>query len=292
MRTYQTALEEANMNDLSTDLAPPPKLPMVVHGEMDTMKQQALTLIKGGLLPDALKGKPDAVLTVMLWGRELGISPVRAVNTIHVIEGRPSISANLMLTLVRERIPGVQLLVVEATAERNTIKHRRSQADDWQLSTYTIEEAKAAGLVKPTSTGKPSTWMKFPADMLFNRNSARVCRWSYSDALCGVIYTPEELEDIKPMSAERSDLVASRVVSPAAPTTPKADPVQPVDGDKVNEDAMLDLVAAMMDAQEEQELSGIHDRFAEFHKGSPATVAAAFDAYHKQLQRLGRKGVE
>ena len=237
--------------------------------KVEALKAQAEVLIKGGLLPTALQGKPAAVMTTMLYGAELGISPIRAVNSIHVIEGRPSISANLMLTLVRERIPSFQLEVMEAGPTISKVRHRRSREDDWQVASYTIEEAKLAGL-----TGK-AIYQKHPAEMLFARNTSRLCRWGYSDVLAGMVHTPEELEE-----AALRDVTAKLA-------GPKADPIKPVENDSVNEDAVMDLVATFTTLKTEQELSKAHDAFAEAHKASPATVAEAFDAYQNALKRIG-----
>lgn len=251
---------------------------------IERLKAQTLLLVKGNLLPEALLGKPEAVMTILLYGHELGISPVRAINAIHVIEGRPSISANLMLTLVRERIPSFQLEVVEASPKVSTIRHRRTREDDWQTSSYTIEEATMADLVKPTKNGNKSTWLKHPTDMLFARNVSRICRWNYSDVLAGMVHTPEELEE-----AALRDVEARFNASEKA--APVADPIRPVEGDTVNEDAVQALVDAMLEAPHEQAISAAHDAFAESHKASPATVGAAFDAYQNELKRRKASGV-
>lgn len=263
----------------------PAALAILKDPTIERLKAQTILLVKGNLLPDALKGKAEAVMTVLLYGHELGISPVRAINAIHVIEGRPSISANLMLTLVRERIPGFQLEVVEASPTVNTIRHRRHKDDDWQTSTYTIDEANMADLVKPTKNGNKSNWLKHPTDMLFARNVSRVCRWNYSDVLAGMVHTPEELEE----AALRD--VSARFAA-AEKAAPAPDPVQAVEGDKVDDDAVLDLVARMMETKDEQAVGAEHDAFAEACKASPLTVGAAFDAYQNELKRRKAGGAQ
>jgi hypothetical protein len=132
---------------------------------------------------------PEAVAVTALKGRELGIPPMMALSHIHVIEGRPTASAELMRSLVQRA--GHYLAIVEQTPQRATANARRK---DWPDSvptatvTYTREEADEAGLL-----GK-SNWKKHPVDMLVARVTSRICRQLFADCLMGASYTPDELE--------------------------------------------------------------------------------------------------
>ena len=47
-------------------------------------------------VPKGLRGKPAAVLACMLTGQEMGIGPMQALTHIHVVDGRPTQSAELI----------------------------------------------------------------------------------------------------------------------------------------------------------------------------------------------------
>lgn len=242
-------------------------------------KEQAMTLLKSGLLPAKFNGKPEAVVITMLYGKELGLAPMQAVKEIHVINNVPSISANLMLTLVRQRLAGFQLEVMEASPKISKIRHRRTKADEWQISTYTIEEAATAKLL-----GKDN-WKNHPADMLFARNVSRVCRWNYSDVLAGFVHTPEELEGV----VGRVEAATDERLKGEIHDEKKPDPLaaKARENDSVDEEAIIDLVGTFLEPDvTESDLERLHNNFADKHKDSPATVGAAYDAYHNQLRRL------
>ena len=133
----------------------------------------------------------QAAVKVMA-GRELGIPPVAAMMGIHVIKNRVSLSAQLML----------------ACAKRAGYRWDKHEADGWceldwydakdnllGKSKFSIEEARAAGIVTPGST-----WTKYPKNMLFWRAAAIGVREFCPDSISGmVIHTPDELgHDIDP----------------------------------------------------------------------------------------------
>ena len=66
------------------------------------MKQWASTIIDSGLLPDAVT-EPEQVITIVQHGKELGITPHVALNNIHVISGRPTLSSTIIGSLLKRR---------------------------------------------------------------------------------------------------------------------------------------------------------------------------------------------
>lgn len=63
--------------------------------------QLSAYLAKSEVIPKALRGKPESVLTVMLTGYELGLSSMQALNNITIISGHLALMSNLQLALVR-----------------------------------------------------------------------------------------------------------------------------------------------------------------------------------------------
>lgn len=60
---------------------------------------QALAL--AGLMPKDLRGKPSDVLAILLYGQEVGLAPMQAIQGIYVVNGRPQLAAQTWLALVR-----------------------------------------------------------------------------------------------------------------------------------------------------------------------------------------------
>ena len=140
-------------------------------------------------------GTPQAVLSTMLLGRELGMPAMAALRSVHIIEGKHSLSADLMVALVLKSGMAEYFQLVESTDKACTFETKRQGAPEAARSiSYTIEQAKQAGLLAPTRSGKPSNWQKIPKQMLRARAKSELARLEYPDLLAG-LYTPEELRD-------------------------------------------------------------------------------------------------
>ena len=141
-------------------------------------------------------GSGKAVLSTILLGRELGMPAMASLRSVHNVEGKHSLSADLMVALVLKSGMAEYFQLVESTDEACTFETKRKGNPQPQRLTYTIEHAKQAGLLGPTRSGKPSNWHKMPTQMLRARAKSELARLEYPDLLAG-LYTPEELRDAK-----------------------------------------------------------------------------------------------
>jgi hypothetical protein len=145
----------------------------------------AKALAASNLLPRQYQGNPANLLFALEYAEALRISPINAITSIHVIEGKPSASADLIAALVRRA--GHKLRV---TGDDRHAVAQIVRVDDpgfvFEVE-WTLERAKVAGL-----TGK-GVWRQYPAAMLRSRAITEVARAAASDALFGIVYTPEEL---------------------------------------------------------------------------------------------------
>src|SRR6185369_13931607 len=64
-------------------------------------------------VPAAMRGKPDEILACIMYGAEIGVEPMQALNSINVIKGVPSPSSQLLRALILQA--GHTLVVHEAT---------------------------------------------------------------------------------------------------------------------------------------------------------------------------------
>jgi len=189
----------------------PSQLPVLPsQDEWAGIAQMAKMLVASELIPKALRQLRDPVAGVayiLLAGRDLGIRPTLALSRIHIIDGKPSMSAELMVALVRRA--GHKVRVPVTTAMTCTAEGHRAEdePDVWQSVTYTLDEARAAGI-----TGKDN-WKHYPAAMLRARAISGLCRITFADVLMGVTYLPEELGE----HGEVVDVYESPPVALASP---------------------------------------------------------------------------
>jgi len=150
----------------------------------ELMKSQAKVLIESGFLPKSIN-TPAKALAIALKGRELGLPMMQSITSIYVIDGKPTVSAELMAALVFMRIPGAILRCIETTDRIATYEAARPGDKILKMS-YTYDDAVRAGI-----TSKDN-WKKYPAAMLRARCCSAICRVVFPDAIMG-LYTPDEL---------------------------------------------------------------------------------------------------
>ena len=137
-------------------------------------------------------GKPEHAVAKVLAGQELGIGPMAAIRGFHMIKGKPSLSGELVATLIKRSGRYDFRSKVEATAATVTIYDRGEALDP---VTFTLDDAKAAGL-----TGNEN-YKKYAADMLFNRAIVRAARRHCPEVIGGAVYLEGD-ERIAEASAE------------------------------------------------------------------------------------------
>lgn len=177
-------------------------------------------LAQAGLLPAAYRQQPANVLLIVEQAEALGIPVMTALNGVHVIDGKPTISPALMSALVRRAGHKLRVSGDDTHAVAEVI--RADDPDFTFRSEWTLDRAKRAGLA-----GRGS-WGKYPAAMLKARAISEVCRDACQEVVAGV-YTPEELGADVVVDAD-GDVVAA--VTTAAPQ-PEREPVEVADDDVV-----------------------------------------------------------
>lgn len=134
-------------------------------------------------VPDGLRGSAPAVAAAILAGRELGLAPLTSLANIHVIKGKPALSAVLMRALVQAQ--GHQWADGDVTDTRAVVRGRRKGEAEWTEVVFTADQAKRAGI----ELGK------YPADKLYARATSRLARRKFADVIAGMPYSADELED-------------------------------------------------------------------------------------------------
>ena len=187
---------------------------------------------------------PEEALVILLTGRELGLSSMQSMRAIHVVQGRPVLSADLMGALVR-RAPDCELWqIVTSTVQVCTITtKRRADAAPVTMS-WSMEDAKRAGLAAKDN------WRAHPAAMLRARCTAALARAVYPDLLMG-IYDPDELDPDAPVAAP------TMVVPLQVPTLEAPDTNSPAPAALPALDKSLVWIKRIVAASSPSELDGI-----------------------------------
>lgn len=178
--------------------------------ELDYFRNLASIASKSGTNSMA----PETMLNIMLTARDLGISPMKAINGgFYVVNGKISMSTALMADRIRKE--GHSIKIPEWSSKKCAVLGTRKDNGDSIKFEFTMEDAAAAGL-----TNSP-TWKKFPKQMLYNRAMSTLARTLFPDVV-GNAYSEDEKHDILNIPAEKRPLedpddIPMEIMSPMMP---------------------------------------------------------------------------
>jgi hypothetical protein len=186
-------------------------------------------------VPRALRGRPAAVAAAILYGDEIGLGPMVALQMVAMIEGKPYVAAQAQRALVLAA--GHELWLDDATNSRATWAGRRKGSDQVTRITWTMDDARRAHLDR-----KPN-WQAYPRPMLSARASAELIRAGFADVIGG-LSAIEELDDFDPALVGLSAVPDTAGPGGPAPAgrrsrAPRRPAVQPVAADAVEASATI-----------------------------------------------------
>lgn len=164
--------------------------------KVDTFEQAckvAEFISKSQLVPDAYRGKPADIVIAMQLGMEVGIAPLQALQSIAVINGRPSLWGDAVKGLVighRDCVDFVEDEPQGDTPEAWTATCTITRRGKTPVTrSFSWADAKKAGL-----SGKRGPWSEYPKRMLMMRARGFAVRDAFPDLLRGIV-TAEEAQD-------------------------------------------------------------------------------------------------
>jgi hypothetical protein len=167
-------------------------VPTPSDDEIGRMYRIAKALALSGMFKDARQAEQAFALIVI--GRDLGLSPAQSMTGIHIVEGKPMLHYAMLGSFVRAHAD-YDFRVVEHTNDACAIEFLRGE-EVIGTSRFTMQDAKTAGLGKPSRNGQPSNWVKFPRNMLYARAMSNGVRFYCPDALGGIpVYVEDEIID-------------------------------------------------------------------------------------------------
>lgn len=137
------------------------------------------------LIPSHLRNERELVASMLL-AKELGLNIVSGLQNISVIQGKPTLNSHVLWALVMKQ-SDLENVKVDTSDNACTVTIKRKIGEF--KSTFTLEDAKKAGLLKSGS------WEKYPRQMLEARAKSTCARLAYPEAIMG-LYSKEEMEDV------------------------------------------------------------------------------------------------
>jgi len=142
--------------------------------------------------PKDFRGKPESCLLAIQHGSEVGLSPMQSLQSIAVINGRPTIWGDAALALVQSS-PVCEYVREYTEGEGDGLvavcEAKRRGYPQPTVVRFSMADAKRAGLA-----GKSGPWSSYPARMCALRARGFALRNAFADALRGLI-TAEEAQD-------------------------------------------------------------------------------------------------
>lgn len=170
---------------------------LMAHAQaMHTAKQFADALCDTDMVPAIYRGKPGNGAAAILYGAELGLSPIQALQNIFVVHGQPSIYARTAVALVKRH--GVIVQTIEESDTSVTVSATDQRTGQTEMSCWDIERAEKAGF---TNNKK---YLTEPRAMLWAKAAMEVCRRIAPDVLLGIAYSAEEMEVAAPQPVRAS----------------------------------------------------------------------------------------
>lgn len=143
--------------------------------ELSNTQELCQALLK---TPHYAKMGMEGIFAIVQTAKSLNIDPMQALSGgLYYVKGRVEMSARMMNAIIRSHKHSVTM--DGQSCDSMCILHgKRSDTGDMMKASFTINEAKAAGLVR---AGGP--WMTCPSDMLFARALSRLARRLFPDCV-------------------------------------------------------------------------------------------------------------
>jgi len=233
---------------------------------------------KSSIVPKDYQNNPGNILVAIQWGMEIGLQPLQSMQSIAVINGRPSIWGDAMLALVRSS--GLLESINEEVTDSKAVCTIKRRGEQEVVREFSLQDAKQAGL-----TSKQGPWSQYPKRMLQMRARAFALRDVFPDVLRGV-HVAEEAQDLSERDMGAADVVgeaqpASRTSALKAKLLSRREP------------AALDVVLAQIAASTGKEgLAKAKEMAGKLNEEDRATAAEVYKARVSELKRAAQVNKE
>jgi hypothetical protein len=179
---------------MSTALAKPSQFAFEPT-DLDGAYRLAKVLFAGQLLPSSIKS-PEAALTIIAAGRELGLTAMQSIQGIYIVDGKLSLATKLRVALIWRSGACEYFNMLKSDEKEATFETKRVGGSAPAKLTYTMEDAQRAGLAKK------SNWVTNPKPMLRWRCIGQLCDLVYPDIIGNM--TAEDDDEPTPVTPAKS----------------------------------------------------------------------------------------
>lgn len=166
---------------------------------VNQLAKMADVFLESGMFKD-VKSQAQAIVKIQA-GQELGLEPFAAMQGIDIIQGKAVPNSGLQANLIKGS-GKYNYKVIKHDDSCCTLEFYERWDSAWEvvgLSTYTLEEAKKAGI------GMKDNWRKHPKNMLFARALSNGCKWFCADVFNGASYNESDADQIEYQAVEQVD---------------------------------------------------------------------------------------
>jgi hypothetical protein len=157
----------------------------------------ATAFSKSNFIPQCYRGKPDDAFAAINLGMEVGLPPMRSLQSIAVVNGTPCVYGDAQLALTKASgLMEVFEESYEGTEGQDDFcavcKVQRKGDEEPVYEKFSVGDAKKARL-----WGKSGTWTTHPKRMLRYKARAFALRDKFADVLLGLTHSVEEMQGEK-----------------------------------------------------------------------------------------------
>jgi hypothetical protein len=222
----------------------------IVPSNLDDAFRLATALSKSGdLIPEHFRGDAEMIMAAILSGMEVKLTPMQALKSIAVINGRATLWGDALPALMQKSGHHIDHVVEDRDGVTTAIATlTRGDTGHKYVREFSMEDAKTAGLMS-----KKGPWQQYPKRMLAMRARSWACRDGAADALMGIEVREEVLDqrnmrDVTPkesgfakMAQEAGENATNNAKKPiqhtSAFSTSRATDADPVDAIAVDVDS-------------------------------------------------------
>lgn len=178
----------------------------LMPNNIDEAYRIATAFSRSDFIPKEYRGNADNCFCAINLGMEIGLPPMRALQSIAVVNGKPSIYGDAQLALVRNsgKLTHFKEYYDGEEGKDNfaaVCEIKREGDSEITIEKFSIADAKKANL-----WGKSGPWTTHPKRMMRYKARAFALRDKFADVLLGLTHSVEEMQgeilDVTPPSPE------------------------------------------------------------------------------------------
>jgi len=135
-------------------------------------------------LPKHIKKREDA-MSVVLWGREIGVPPMEALKNIYSVEGRFELDYTLVLALIYRNFPGTVIEYLTPLEDRKKECHILCTSPQRGQNEAKIDIKEYNYIADKGSKPQYSPWRRHPERMLVSKAVKLIADMMFADVVSG-----------------------------------------------------------------------------------------------------------